>query len=47
MDERSGRDFERPACKRLIQKIKPVDALGHKSIDRLGYNYEEILKQRR
>ena len=45
MDKQSGKDFERPGYKRLIQKIKPDDILVIKSIDRLGRNYEEILEQ--
>lgn len=41
----SGKDFERPAYRRLLKKIKPGDTLVIKSIDRLGRNYEEILEQ--
>ena len=45
MDKQSGKDFERPAYKRLIRKLKPEDTLVIKSIDRLGRNYDEILEQ--
>ena len=44
-DYQSGKDFERPAYKRLMRKIKCGDVLIIKSIDRLGRNYEEILLQ--
>ena len=46
LDKQSGKDFERPAYKRLLKKIKPGDSLVVKSIDRLGRNYNEILKLR-
>lgn len=45
VDKQSGKDFNRPAYKRLIKKLKPGDTLFIKSIDRLGRNYEEILEQ--
>ena len=45
LDKQSGKDFERPAYKRLIRKLKPEDTLVIKSIDRLGRNYDEILEQ--
>lgn len=45
MDKQSGKNFDRPGYKRLLQKIKPGDTLVVKSIDRLGRNYEEILEQ--
>ncbi len=44
-DKQSGKDFERPAYKRLLKKIKKDDLLYIKSIDRLGRNYEEIQNQ--
>ena len=44
-DKLSGKDFERPAYRRLLKKLKPGDTLVIKSIDRLGRNYEEILDQ--
>lgn len=44
-DKASGKDFKRPAYKRLISRIKPGDVVVVKSIDRLGRNYEEILNE--
>ena len=44
-DKLSGKDFERPAYRRLLKQLKPVNTLVIKSIDRLGRNYEEILEQ--
>ena len=45
IDKQSGKDFDRPMYKRLMQKVKPDDLICVKSIDRLGRNYEEILEQ--
>ena len=45
MDKQSGKDFERPAYKRMVRRMKKDDLLYIKSIDRLGRNYEEILEQ--
>ena len=45
IDRQSGKDFERPAYKRLVRKLKEGDILITKSIDRLGRNYEEIMEQ--
>lgn len=45
VDKQSGKDFERPAYKKLVKKMKPGDLLYIKSIDRLGRNYEEIQNQ--
>ena len=45
MDKQSGKNFNRPAYKKLVKKLKPDDLLYIKSIDRLGRNYEEILEQ--
>ena len=45
MDKQSGKDFGRPAYKRLLRKLKKGDLLYIKSIDRLGRNYEEIQVQ--
>jgi len=44
-DKLSGKDFERPAYRRLRKKLKPGDVLVIKSIDRLGRDYREILEQ--
>lgn len=45
MDKQSGKDFERPAYRRMVRKLKRDDLLCIKSIDRLGRNYEEIQNQ--
>lgn len=45
MDKQSGKDFDRPQYKRLLRRLKKDDLLYIKSIDRLGRNYEEILRQ--
>lgn len=45
MDKQSGCDFDRPAYRKMIRRIKKNDLLYIKSIDRLGRNYNEILKQ--
>lgn len=44
-DRQSGKDFNRPAYKRLLRKLKAGDVLVVKSIDRLGRHYSEILEQ--
>lgn len=45
IDKQSGKDFERPAYRRMVRKLKRDDLLYIKSIDRLGRNYEEIQSQ--
>ena len=45
IDKQSGKDFNRPAYKRLTKKLKSGDLLYVKSIDRLGRNYDEIQKE--
>ena len=45
IDKFSGKDFNRPAYKKLIRKLKAGDLLYILSIDRLGRNYEEIQNQ--
>ena len=45
IDKQSGKDFDRPNYKRLINRLRPGDTLFIKSIDRLGRNYEEIQNQ--
>ena len=44
-DYQSGKDFERPAYRKLLKKLKEGDLLIVKSIDRLGRNYNDILIQ--
>ena len=45
IDKQSGKDFDRPAWKRLMKKLRHDDTLVVKSIDRFGRNYTEILEQ--
>ena len=45
IDKLSGKDFNRPAYKKLIKELKSGDLLYILSIDRLGRNYEEIQNQ--
>lgn len=45
LDKLSGRDFARPAYRKLLARLKKGDLLIVKSIDRLGRNYEDILEQ--
>lgn len=45
IDKQSGKDFERPQYKKLVEKLKSGDLLYIQSIDRLGRNYEEIQAQ--
>lgn len=44
-DKASGKDFDRPAYRRLMARLRPGDVLVVKSIDRLGRDYNEILEQ--
>lgn len=45
VEKQSGKDFERPKYKQLIRRLRPGDVLVIKSIDRLGRNYNEIIRQ--
>ena len=45
LDKQSGKDFNRPAYKRMVKKLKRGDLLYLKSVDRLGRNYAEIIEQ--
>lgn len=45
VDKGSGKNFNRPAYRDLMARLKPGDLLVIQSIDRLGRNYEEILCQ--
>ena len=45
IDTQSGKDFKRPAYRKLIQRLTPGDLLIVKSIDRLGRDYQEIIEQ--
>lgn len=44
-DYQSGKNFDRPAYKKLITKLRRDDVLIIKSIDRLGRNYNDIFVQ--
>ena len=45
MDRQSGKDFERPRYKKLVETLKSGDVVYVKSIDRLGRNYRDIIVQ--
>ena len=45
IDKQSGKDFNRPAYIELMSILKEGDLLYIVSIDRLGWNYDEILEQ--
>ena len=45
MDKQSGKDFDRPGYRDLIDHLGEGDVLVVQSIDRLGRNYEEIIEQ--
>lgn len=44
-DKLSGKDFNRPSYRKLLNILKEDDVLYISSIDRLGRNYNEILEQ--
>jgi len=46
IDKQSGKDFDRPAYRRLLKKLKPGDLLYISSLDRLGRDdYREMQEQ--
>jgi len=45
LDKLSGKNFNRPAYKSMLEAMQEGDVLFVKSIDRLGRNYEEIKEQ--
>lgn len=45
IDRQSGKDFRRPAYKKMIKHVREGDLIIIKSIDRLGRNYQEIMEQ--
>lgn len=45
MDKQSGKDFNRPAYKKMIRTVAKGDIIVIKSIDRLGRNYSDIIDQ--
>ena len=44
-DKKSGKNFNRKAYTRLINRLKAGDLLVIKSIDRLGRNYDAIIEE--
>lgn len=44
IDKQSGKDFNRPEYQRLLDTITEGDVIYIHSIDRLGRNYDEIIK---
>lgn len=45
MDKMSGKNFDRPAYKKMVRRMHTGDCLFVKSMDRLGRNYDEIKQQ--
>lgn len=45
VDKVSGKDFDRKNYKRMLKKLKKSDVLVIKSIDKLGRNYKDVIKQ--
>lgn len=45
IDKQSGKDFNRPSYQKLIETIQEGDIIYFHSIDRMGRNYDDILKQ--
>lgn len=45
VEKMSGKDFDRPVYRGVVDRLEPGDALVVKSLDRLGRDYEEILAQ--
>lgn len=45
IEKMSGKNFNRPQYRALLEQLRPDDVLVVQSIDRLGRNYEEILQQ--
>ncbi|MGT2943630.1 recombinase family protein [Streptococcus constellatus subsp. viborgensis] len=45
IDKASGKNFNRKQYRKLMKKIKSGDELYIKSIDRLGRNYDKIIKE--
>jgi len=42
IDKQSGKDFNRPAYKRMVKRLRRSDSLYILSMNRLRRNYEEI-----
>ena len=44
-DKQSGKDFDRPAYVSLMAALKPGDTVVVTSLDRLGRDYDEMIRQ--
>lgn len=44
-DEQSGKNFERPVYMDMMATLKPGDTVVVQSLDRLGLDYEEMIRQ--
>ena len=45
IDHKSGKDFNRPAWRRVRRTLREGDTLVIQSLDRLGRNYDEMLNE--
>src|SRR5690606_5741705 len=45
IDKASGKDFERPDYKQLRRAIRKGDLIYMDALDRLGRNYDEVIKE--
>ena len=45
IDHKSGRDFDRPQWRRMLESLDHGDVVVVQSIDRMGRNYDEIHEQ--
>ncbi len=43
VDKQSGQNFERPAYKKLLERLKPADLVVIESLDRLGGSVKWIV----
>ena len=44
-DKQSGKDFDRPAYMDMMATLQPGDTVVVQSLDRLGRDYEEMIRQ--
>lgn len=44
-DRQSGKDFDRPAYNEMLKRLTSGDTVVIKSLDRLGRDYEEMIRQ--
>ena len=45
VEKKSGKDFDRPIYKKMVENLRPGDVLVIKSLDRLGRDYYEVIEQ--